>query len=286
MASQGHLLMVNNYMEDPEYKINFFFDKTYESFLGFNKNEKILCSIINKTLQHINTKRISEQWAYKTYDYRIKIANARFPWLIGVFVLLFCVIILLFVLYKRLRGEEKRLENLVEKRTEEINRQRELLEHMSLTDQLTEIPNRRNFDSRVEQEWRIAIRECKNISILMMDIDKFKTYNDTHGHQQGDILLQAVAKAITQTIHRGGDFAARWGGEEFVVLLPNTDIKGALTIAELIRANVEKSTKTTISIGVNTQIPTQASSLDAFISAADNALYKAKEMGRNRVCKS
>jgi diguanylate cyclase (GGDEF)-like protein len=286
MASQGHLLMVTNYMEDPEYKINFFFDKTYQSFLGFNKDEKILCSIMDKTLQHINTKRISEQWIYKTYDYRSKIAMARLPWLIGAFVLLLCVIILLLVLYKKIHSEEKRLEKLVAKRTAEIDKQRKLLEHMSLTDQLTGIPNRRNFDSRIEKEWRRAIRDKENISILMMDIDKFKAYNDTNGHQQGDTLLQAVAKTITRTIHRGGDFAARWGGEEFVVLLPNTDINGALNIAELIRANIDKETKTTISIGVNTQIPTQTSSLDNFISAADDALYKAKAMGRNKVCKS
>jgi diguanylate cyclase (GGDEF)-like protein len=286
MASQGHLLMVLNYMEDPSYKINFFFDKTYNSFLGFNRNEKILCSIMNKTLQQMNTRKISEQWIYKTYDYNARIAKARLPWLIGALALFVCVIVLLFALYKKARSEEKRLENLVEKRTAELNKQRKMLEHISLTDQLTKIPNRRNFDSRIEIEWRIAIRENKNISILMMDIDRFKAYNDTYGHQKGDVLLQAVAKAITQTINRAGDFAARWGGEEFVVLLPNTDIDGALNIAESIRANVEKGAKITISIGVNTLIPTQNSSLDGFISAADDALYKAKEMGRNKVCKS
>jgi diguanylate cyclase (GGDEF)-like protein len=286
MSGQNYLLMQANYMEDPSYKINVFFDRYYESYLGFNKNEKILCSIINKTLKQIDMKRISEQWTYKIYDYRANIAKARLPWLIGALALLVCVIILLFALYKKTRGEERRLENLVEKRTAELNKQRKMLERISLTDQLTKIPNRRNFDSRIETDWRIAIREGISISILMMDIDRFKTYNDTYGHQKGDVLLQAVAKAITQTINRPGDFAARWGGEEFVVLLPNTDMNGAVKIAQSIRANVEKGAKITISIGVNTLIPTKASSLDGFISAADDALYKAKEMGRNRVCTS
>jgi len=284
MASQNLLLVLTNYMELPGYKINILFDRPFESFLGLNKNEEILCSIIDKVLEHMDVQKISGRWTRKTYDYRVKVAQSQLPWLIGVSVLLFFVIVLLLVLYHRILSEEKRLEKLVRERTAELDEQRKLLEHISMTDQLTNIPNRRNFDNRLNMEWRRAIRDQLPLSFLMLDIDKFKMYNDTYGHQEGDAILKAVAKSLEQSVKRSGDLAARWGGEEFAVLLPNTNSHGASVVAETIRANVEKSTVVTISIGVNTQIPEQNNSLDHFISAADNALYKAKEMGRNRVC--
>ena len=169
------------------------------------------------------------------------------------------------------------------------------IELISMIDQLTAIPNRRGFNSRIDMEWIRAIRENTFISVLMLDVDKFKVYNDTYGHQQGDKVLQIVAKTIENSLHRPGDFAARWGGEEFIVLLPNTDINGATFIAETIRGNIAGTiipcadgteTSVTISIGVNTISPRQNSSRETFISEADRALYKAKEAGRNRVCRS
>jgi diguanylate cyclase (GGDEF)-like protein len=184
------------------------------------------------------------------------------------------------------------LEILVEKRTAELNEQRKLLEYMSLTDQLTGLPNRRNFDMRLDIEWRIAIREKQSISFLMLDIDHFKSYNDRYGHQQGDEVLRWIAKTIEKTLKRPGDFVARWGGEEFAILLSNTNATGALKIAEDIRTNVEDMkvplldgtiVKLTVSIGLNTQAP-ENSPLEAFISVADKELYRAKETGRNRVC--
>jgi len=168
------------------------------------------------------------------------------------------------------------------------------IERLSMTDQLTDIPNRRSFDARLNMEWRRAMREKTPISLLMFDVDKFKTYNDAYGHQQGDAVLRAVAKTIEQGLKRPGDFAARWGGEEFVALLANTDMLGALEVAERIRAAVEKINLTceecsdtgpvTISIGVESLIPDPNTSLDLFISAADDALYEAKAAGRNKVC--
>ncbi|MCL2219745.1 MAG: diguanylate cyclase [Chitinispirillia bacterium] len=170
------------------------------------------------------------------------------------------------------------------------------IERLSMTDQLTEIPNRRSFDGRLNMEWRRAIREKTYISLLMLDVDKFKTYNDVYGHQQGDNVLRAVARSLVQDMKRPGDFAARWGGEEFAALLANTDMMGALEVAERIRANVEKlhltncecsdAAPVTISIGVESVTPDPNMSLDLFISAADNALYTAKKTGRNRVCKA
>jgi diguanylate cyclase (GGDEF)-like protein len=141
-------------------------------------------------------------------------------------------------------------------------------------------------------EWSRAIREQVPISFLMLDIDKFKNYNDTYGHQQGDVVLQAVAKLLLKSSRRSSEFAARWGGEEFAILLPNTPLPNAMDVAEKIRVNIENemipcigntTTKVTASIGVNAQIPARDSSLEAFISAADKALYAAKAAGRNQV---
>ena len=166
------------------------------------------------------------------------------------------------------------------------------LSAVGMLDQLTGIPNRRSFDNRLELEWSRAIREKTPISFLILDVDKFKSYNDTFGHQQGDVTLQTIAKTIKQSVKRLIDFAARWGGEEFVVLLPATDSTGAFRVAEMIRKAIENTEvpcsdpggrKVTVSIGVCTQIPEQDSSVSDFIAAADTALYKAKEAGRNRV---
>ena len=163
----------------------------------------------------------------------------------------------------------------------------------SMSDQLTGLPNRRSFDNRLDLEWQRGMRDKTPVSVLMMDIDKFKTYNDTFGHHQGDVTLQVVADTIKQTLKRSSDFAARWGGEEFVVLLPNTDSTGALGVAEKIRSSIEntqipcddeRGRKATISIGVNTHTPEPDFLIGDFMSAADIALYQAKETGRNRVC--
>ncbi|MCL2207149.1 MAG: diguanylate cyclase [Fibromonadales bacterium] len=283
MASQYLLLFLTNYMELPGYKINILFDQSYESSMGLNKDEAVLRSIIDKTFEQIDIKKLSGKWMRKTFDYRAKLAQSRLPWLVGVSVLLFAVIVLLLALHRRILSEERRLEILVEERTSELVEQRKLLEHISLTDQLTGIPNRRNFDTHLHSEWRRTIREKLPISLLMLDVDKFKFYNDTYGHQKGDAVLKAVAASIKRTIKRPGDLVARWGGEEFAVLLPNTPSNGAMEIAEAIHANIGKSTEVTVSIGVATQMPEYNSSIDRFISAADDALYKAKNMGRNRV---
>ena len=163
---------------------------------------------------------------------------------------------------------------------------------LGMRDQLTGIPNRRAFDNRLEMEWSRAVRDHTPLSVLVLDVDKFKNYNDTFGHQQGDVALKTVAKTIKNALKRPADFPARWGGEEFAVLLPITDSKGAVVVAENIRWEIEKAVipcaeekgeRVTASVGVSTQIPIQGSSLDSFVPAADAALYRAKEMGRNRV---
>jgi diguanylate cyclase (GGDEF)-like protein len=142
-------------------------------------------------------------------------------------------------------------------------------------------------------EWYRAIREKTPISLLMIDVDKFKDYNDTYGHQQGDVVLKTIAKVFTSTLQRAIDFVCRWGGEEFVILLPNTDASGAMVVAERVRTNIEKTmipcadasfTKVTISVGVNTENPEKGTPVDQFLSRADEALYTAKRTGRNKSC--
>ena len=167
------------------------------------------------------------------------------------------------------------------------------IKRLLMFDPLTEIPNRHSFNDRLSVEWGRALREKTPIGILMMDLDKFKLYNDTYGHMQGDILLQHAAKTFEQSVKRTTDFIARWGGEEFAALLPNTCKEGILKVAEEIRANIERMTVltsggaltgTTISIGANCIVPEPDSSTDVFITQADIALYSAKNQGRNRVC--
>ena len=175
----------------------------------------------------------------------------------------------------------------------QILNQLRTIEQLSMIDQLTKMPNRRSFDNTMEAEWGRAVRERFPISFLLIDVDHFKRYNDNYGHQQGDKVLCAIAEVLIQTLKRTTDFAARWGGEEFAVLLPNTDSPGGLEIGEQIRENVEAMdiplddgsfTKVTASIGVHTHDPTPFCSVNEFFSQADEALYEAKTAGRNRVC--
>ncbi|MDR1651233.1 MAG: diguanylate cyclase [Synergistaceae bacterium] len=167
------------------------------------------------------------------------------------------------------------------------------IECLGLIDSLTDIPNRRSFDDRMEVEWRRCVRDQKPMSFLMMDLDNFKIYNDTYGHPQGDVLLREAAKIFSQAARRPSDMAARLGGEEFGVLLSDTDISGALLIAEKIRRDMEAlrvpaydgktMTSATISIGAATTVPQETDFIKDFIERADEYLYAAKAAGRNVV---
>jgi len=174
----------------------------------------------------------------------------------------------------------------------QIITQMRTIEELSYLDQLTGLPNRRCFDDRLRVEWKQAIREKYEISLLMMDLDKFKNINDIYGHLHGDHVLQSVAESIKSSYRRPSDFASRWGGEEFVILLPNTPLNGAAEIAEHLRGLIEKKeikhengkiTHVTISVGINSLIPETDTSIDNFLSNADKALYAAKAAGRNKV---
>ncbi len=167
------------------------------------------------------------------------------------------------------------------------------LRDLSLVDGLTGIANRRRFDEVLLREWARARRDGRPLSLLMVDVDHFKDYNDRYGHPAGDACLQQIAMAIDGIAHRAADQTARYGGEEFAVILPNADAATAATMAEKIRAGVaalgrpheasDTAAFVTISIGVATTIPAQASNAANLVAAADKALYEAKRSGRNRV---
>ncbi|WP_460164601.1 sensor domain-containing diguanylate cyclase [Pseudomonas sp. S2_F03] len=164
---------------------------------------------------------------------------------------------------------------------------------LAATDALTGVANRRTLDQTLRHEWFRAQRSAKPLSVMMIDADHFKAFNDRHGHQGGDDALRAVAKVICANVRRPSDLVARYGGEEFSVILPETDTAGARQIAEKIRTAVEQmplvagdETPITVSIGISTWTTEKEISLEQLLFVADKALYQAKEGGRNRVVAS
>ena len=165
------------------------------------------------------------------------------------------------------------------------------LEQLSFKDGLTGLANRRKFDLSMEIEWRNAKRTGKPLSLIMVDIDYFKQYNDHYGHLQGDDCLKAVSKALNESVARARDFVARFGGEEFVLVIPESDAEAATAVAERCREAIIKlqiphakssiSPWLSISLGVGTIVPGQNDQLLDFINQVDRRLYLAKQQGRN-----
>lgn len=175
-----------------------------------------------------------------------------------------------------------------------LKQQADQLRSVALTDGLTGVANRRRFDQDMVNIWRQSLRDQLPLTLIMLDVDFFKRYNDHYGHQAGDVCLQKIASALKQTLRRPQDLVARYGGEEFVCILPATGASGASHIAErlqqkiavlqLAHADSELSDIVTVSMGLVTQIPNRGFSLEEFIQVADQQLYRAKEEGRARVC--
>ncbi|MFC5548515.1 diguanylate cyclase [Massilia aerilata] len=167
------------------------------------------------------------------------------------------------------------------------------LQRAAMLDPLTRIANRRHFDAFMEKEWQRAIRNAQPLSLVVLDVDHFKLYNDTLGHAAGDLCLQKVAQALEAHALRPTDLAARYGGEEFVLLFGETPDIAASRLAEAIRTTVEAlqlpnprsptSPWITVSVGVATIVPTQLDQIEQLFVCADRAMYAAKESGRNRV---
>jgi diguanylate cyclase (GGDEF)-like protein/PAS domain S-box-containing protein len=182
--------------------------------------------------------------------------------------------------------QQSQLYNQLKKANRELHR-------LATIDGLTKVANRRCFDAYLQAEWRRMARSHQPLSIILCDIDHFKAYNDTYGHQAGDICLQQVAAALQETIKRPADLVARYGGEEFVAILPHTNLEGAAYIAQTIRDRVTAlqlshraspvQAYITLSFGVAMMIPTLETSPHELVEKADNALYEAKDQGRDRV---
>jgi diguanylate cyclase (GGDEF)-like protein len=175
----------------------------------------------------------------------------------------------------------------------ELKRARDLLESLSITDTLTGLANRRQFDAVLEAETRRAIRNTSHVGLLMCDLDHFKAYNDYYGHPAGDWCLAEVGKVFRDVFRRAGDLAARYGGEEFAVILPGATPPDAWMMGEKIRQAVEArrlphqrggaSLWVTLSVGVASMTVTSESSASWLVQRADVALYASKKTGRNRV---
>lgn len=168
-----------------------------------------------------------------------------------------------------------------------------VLQRLMNSDGLTGLSNRRHFDEYLELEWRRAMRDQTQLSLLMIDVDFFKTYNDSFGHVEGDEALRKVAASIREASSRPSDLPARYGGEEFALVLPNTSPGGARLVAEKLRMAVAglkiphiapaEGSSLTISIGLSTMTPVQGTDCRQLIMAADKGLYTAKHNGRNQV---
>jgi diguanylate cyclase (GGDEF)-like protein len=182
---------------------------------------------------------------------------------------------------------------LKEIETTNLEKAKTELELISSLDVLTGLANRRNFDNFLDTEWQMGAQYRTPLSLLFIDVDDFKSYNDHYGHQAGDVCLQKIAEVLKKSIHRSRDLCARYGGEEFVVLLPNTDEKNALQIAEKLRKNIELENIphqysrvvpcVTASIGVATMMPQKNLTPQRLVELADRVLYRAKDLGRNQV---
>ncbi|MHC1758226.1 MAG: diguanylate cyclase [Negativicutes bacterium] len=175
----------------------------------------------------------------------------------------------------------------------ELKKYRDFLENLSMVDGLTGVWNRRHFDEVLDKEWRRAMRGTNLISVILLDVDFFKKYNDHYGHLAGDDCLRQVAKALEKTARRGGDMVARYGGEEFVIITAASSSEEAHALAEKLRISVEMlaiphataeiSDYVTISLGVATVHPNPCMEVAGFLEKVDRALYLAKSGGRNRV---
>jgi len=200
-------------------------------------------------------------------------------------------------IYIRRMGQARRREShlaaLVDERTEQLQLANQVLEGLVATDALTGITNYRRFQEVLSEEWRRARRRRTPLSLILMDVDHFKSFNDTYGHAAGDSCLRQVARCLDGLIHRQGDMVARYGGEEFAILLPATPEGSALEMAEKFRKAVRDleishrgssvDEVVTVSVGTATMIPQPGDESGRLFEATDDALYQAKRAGRNRV---
>lgn len=277
LASANRMLrlgmdLINLKKETSQNSVNFSFES--------NKQKIILFHNLSSEIRSAGVNLAKETTANLKNKTETNLENAKLIYI----SLLFSGTILLFLIVL-----------FIKKRTDDLEKSLKLayeLDKISNTDDLTKIGNRRSFNSAFVTEWQRAIRNEEPIALMIIDIDYFKLYNDTYGHIEGDRCLTTVAQALQSCMKRPADSIWRYGGEEFAILLPDTD--NAHALAESCRKTIERlqmphkssmvSSVVTISIGVCICTPDQKTNSISFIFNADKALYRAKESGRNRVC--
>lgn len=274
------------------------------SRIAVRKGDWELLDMINSGLQSIKhdgtMNDILAAWQgqrviYLTEDRLKSVVLYGFMGLLGVILL-----VLLFAVFK-LRKLSRKLERDVELRTKELHETNQRLqqanvelETLSMVDPLTEIANRRYFNESLQDAWGICTREKLYLTLIMLDIDHFKHFNDTYGHLVGDDALKHVADVIRNYVRRSGDLVARYGGEEFIIMLMDATEDDAAQIAENIRHSVERTdiqtdghtAHLTVSVGIAAVLPDPRQRSENLINAADQAMYLAKESGRNRVVRA
>lgn len=221
----------------------------------------------------------------KTYILQKRTAN---PFIIFLLVLTITSSSLIYI-YK-LQKQSQITEQAVKARTLELNQAKEALERITLLDEMTGIANRRHFDDYFMSEWNRGLREQTPLTLIVVDIDFFKQFNDNYGHLAGDSCIQQVAKGLDETVRRSTDLLARYGGEEFAIIAPNT--QDGFILSELCREHIAAisiphryskiANHITVSIGFATLIPSSESNPDKLFQMADQALYQAKASGRNQ----
>lgn len=202
--------------------------------------------------------------------------------------------------YKKLFRQTKRLVKMSDRMQQSLNElnaelqsHKEILSQMSYLDGLTSIANRRRFNEYLEDEWQRHCRSKLYLTLIILDLDYFKQFNDHYGHGAGDECLIKVAQTIRKSVKRSVDLVARFGGEEFVILLPQTELSGALQVASDVQSNILKLAITheysaiapivTVSMGVAAMIPENNTTSQELVEAADRQLYEAKDAGRNQI---
>ena len=228
--------------------------------------------------------------AVRSYAFRIAAPWYRESWamlawaICGLLLLTLLIWSITWLRTRRMRAHLAQLERLVTERTAELRSANARLDEMAHLDALTKVPNRRRLDDYLRAVWAQCAERERPLSILIIDVDHFKRYNDSHGHLAGDVLLVRLANLLRPCLRRAEDLFARYGGDEFNVILPGAAEPVALALAETMRkAIVEDNLGVTISIGVACHYPEDAESVEQWLSASDKALYRAKQAGRNQV---
>ena len=270
MASEHMLLTQTNYREKPGFKINIRLNASMDSYFGFNKNNKILCSIIDKAQKFVPIETIEISWTGRVFDYEKKLAEDR-AFILTAFISVMALVLMVtvFLLVKTIRLSKK-------------------LEEIASKDALTDILNRRAFMELSLAQIDRSLRTGGQCYITIFDLDHFKAVNDNYGHLAGDKVLKEIAQRVKKAI-RPYDLFGRYGGEEFIILMRDIDKTDVIAAIERIRQDVcrtpvlfeDKEIPISASFGIAYAAP--VNNITTATKCADEALYRAKDEGRNRV---